>query len=90
MAVLETKGIPTVTAATTEFAYEASQQWQALGFRERSVVEVRHPFGHLEAGLVRAEAARLLPDVVRLLMESGNGASEGPDGQLDGQEGQRA
>lgn len=77
MAVLETKGVPTVTAATTEFSYEASQQWQALGFRDRSVVEVRHPFGHLDAELVKAESARLLPEVVRLLLGREQGTESG-------------
>lgn len=67
MAVLETKGIPTVTMATTQFAYEASAQWQALGFRERAVIEVQHPFGHLQREVVASEAARILADVARLL-----------------------
>lgn len=67
MAVLEAKGIPTVTMATTQFAYEASQQWEALGFRDRAVVEVRHPFGHLPREDVASEAARIVDEVVRLL-----------------------
>lgn len=70
MAVLEAKGVPTVTMATTQFAYEASEQWQALGFRERAVVEVQHPFGHLQRDIVASEAARILADVVRLLVRS--------------------
>lgn len=68
MAVLEAKGVPTVTMATTQFAYEASEQWKALGFPDRAVVEVRHPFGHLRREVVAAEAARILPDVARLLI----------------------
>ena len=67
MAVLEAKGIPTVTMATTQFAYEASEQWQALGFRERAVIEVQHPFGHLPREIIASEAARILSDVVKLL-----------------------
>lgn len=73
MAVLEAKGVPTVTMATTQFAYEASEQWQALGFPERAVIEVQHPFGHLRREVVVAEAARILPEVARLLVR-GEGA----------------
>ncbi len=72
MAVLEAKGVPTVTMATTQFAYEASEQWQALGFRERTVIEVQHPFGHLPRDVVTAEAARILADVVRFLTSGGD------------------
>lgn len=68
MAALEAKGVPTVTMATTQFAYEASEQWQALGFRDRAVVEVQHPFGHLPRDVVEAEADRILSQVARLLV----------------------
>jgi hypothetical protein len=74
MAVLESRGVPTVTVCTSEFAYEASEQWQALGYRTRAVVEVQHPFGHLPRAAVASEAARILPEVVRLLTtRSGDG-----------------
>jgi hypothetical protein len=75
MAVLETMGVPTVTVSTTAFAYEASAQWQGLGYREPAVVEVRHPFGHLPPHAVEAEAARILPEVARLLTADGRGAA---------------
>jgi hypothetical protein len=65
--VLESAGIPTVMLATSGFAYEASEQWRALGFRDTQVVEVRHPFGHLTADEVADEARRVTPEVVRLL-----------------------
>jgi hypothetical protein len=69
MAVLEGSGVPTVTMATSQFAYEASEQWRALGFRERSVVEVAHPFGHLPEHTVHTEAARILEQIVALLLD---------------------
>ena len=71
MAVLESRGIPTVTVCTSQFAYEASAQWQALGYRDHAVVEVRHPFGHLDRSVVEEEAARILPDVARRLGAGG-------------------
>jgi hypothetical protein len=74
MAVLEGSGVPTVTMATSQFAYEASEQWRALGFRERSVVEVAHPFGHLPEHTVHDEAARILEQVVALLLHEAAGS----------------
>lgn len=71
MSVLETNGVPTVTVCTSQFAYEASEQWRALGYRGSAVAEVRHPFGHLPADVVASEAARILPEVVRLLTAEG-------------------
>lgn len=68
MSVLESNGVPTVTLCTTQFAYEASEQWRALGYRRTQVVEVRHPFGHLPRAQVLAEAERVLPQVVDLLV----------------------
>lgn len=67
MSILETEGIPTVTLCTTQFAYEAEEQWRALGFRNTQVVEVRHPFGNLTRDEVIAEARRVTPHVVRSL-----------------------
>ncbi|MPZ60989.1 MAG: hypothetical protein GEU93_06785 [Propionibacteriales bacterium] len=71
MSVLEAKGIPTATVCTTRFAYEAAEQWRALGYRDHAVVEVRHPFGHLGSDAVIADGARVLPDVARLLTTVG-------------------
>jgi hypothetical protein len=67
MSILESHGVPTVMLCTTQFAYEAQEQWRALGFRSSQVVEVRHPFGHLSRGEVTEEVIRALPDVVRVL-----------------------
>ncbi|QBI19906.1 hypothetical protein ER308_10270 [Egibacter rhizosphaerae] len=71
MSVLEGRGVPTVTLCTSQFAYEAAQQWQALGHREATVVEVRHPFGHLPTEEVRAEAERVVGEVVACLTPTG-------------------
>lgn len=70
MSLLEAEGVPTVALCTTRFAYEAQEQWRALGFRDTQVVEVRHPFGHLSYDEVTTEARRVVPDVVRLLTRS--------------------
>lgn len=70
MSALESEGIPTVTICTSQFAYEASEQWRALGYRQTQVVEVRHPFGHLPAAAVVAEAERIVPEVLSLLTTS--------------------
>ncbi len=70
MSLLEAEGVPTVTLCTTQFAYEAEEQWRALGFCDTQVVEVHHPFGHLVDDEVIAEARRVVPDVVRLLTRS--------------------
>lgn len=67
MSVLESEGVPTVTICTSQFAYEASEQWRALGYRQTQVVEVRHPFGHLPRHDVLAEAERIVDEVVALL-----------------------
>ena len=67
MSALESEGIPTVTICTSQFAYEASEQWRALGYRGTQVVEVRHPFGHLPRAAVLAEAERIVPEVLGLL-----------------------
>ena len=67
MSLLEAEGVPTVTLCTTQFAYEAQEQWRTLGFRDAQVVEVRHPFGQLTSDEVISEARRIVPDVVRLL-----------------------
>ena len=75
MSVLESRGVPTVTICTTQFAYEAAEQWKALGYRERTVVEVRHPFGHLPAEDVHAEAERVADEVVALLTAEGREAA---------------
>lgn len=77
MSVLETKAVPTVTVCTNRFAYEASEQWRALGYRDSAVAEVQHPFGHLPADVVASEAARILPEVVRLLTAGGATADGG-------------
>lgn len=70
MSVLESHGVPTVMLCTTQFAYEAQEQWRALGFRSSQVVEVRHPFGHLNREEVTEEAIQAVPDVVRTLTTS--------------------
>lgn len=71
MSVLEGRGVPAVTLCTSEFAYEASEQWRSLGFRGTQVVEVRHPFGHLTREEVEAEARRVADEVAALLTASG-------------------
>ncbi len=63
----ESRGIPTVAVATTEFVEAGRVQARALAFEPFEVLPVAHPIQPLTADEVAALARGALPDVVARL-----------------------